>query len=307
MKKTVFWIRVALLLLLLAAARHLWLRGGEWLENARAFPWELNPALLAVSSVLLLAGLALSPEGWVMVCRQRGILMSRRELYAVWFGSQLGRFIPGKIWLFAGRVALLKARGYTMARAASTLMLELLFSTAAVGIVAFTAAIFHPGITSSPGIRWSVVAAAVAVALLPMLNPLQRLVFKARGITFRPVPMAHSIRVTLFYTCTWILRGTALWLWFQGMGLGEAHFIRSVAAAPLSWLAAYIVVLVPGGLGIREAAAALIALPVQFLAPAVVAAGGQRIVMTIWELALAGFTAGTLKKGKTEAGNEKAP
>jgi hypothetical protein len=305
LKKPVFWIRIAFLLLLLLVGRHVWLKGGEWLESAREFPWELNPPLLIISSLVLLVGLALSPEGWVMVCRQRGVTLGRRELYAVWFSSQLGRFIPGKVWLFAGRVALLKARGYTMARAASTLMLELLFSTAAVGIVAFGVSVFHPGITSSPAIRWSVTAAGVAVALLPLLNPLQRMVFRARGITFKPVPLKHSAKVTLFYTATWIIRGVALWAWFRGMGLNEAGLMRCLAAAPLSWLAAYIVVLVPGGLGVREAAAALIALPVEFLAPAVAAAGGQRIIMTIWEIALAMVTAGTLKRAGKEVNHEE--
>lgn len=306
MKRPAFWIRIALFALLLLVGRHIWTRGGEWLESAREFPWEPDPLLLAISSLLLLTGLAVSPEGWVMVCRQRGIALTRRELYAVWFGSQLGRFIPGKVWLFAGRIGLLKARGYSMAKTASTLVLELLFSTAAVGIMALAVGFFHPGIAASPTMRWSLAAAGAAVALLPLLTPLQKLVFKVRKISFRPVPLRHSLRVTLFYTATWIVRGFALWLWFRGMGLHEAGLLKCMAAAPLSWLAGYIVILVPGGLGVREAAAALIALPLSLLAPGIAAAGGQRIVMTIWEIGLAAITAGALRRAKMEADDEKA-
>ncbi len=305
MKKPVFWLRMAFIILLLIAGRQIWLSGGEWLSSARAFPWDPDPLLLAGSSLLLLAGLAASPEGWVMVCRQRAITMPRRELYAVWFASQLGRFIPGKIWLFAGRIGLLKSRGYSVAKTASTLVLELLFSTAAVGVVALIAGVFHPGIAENPSMRWAVTSAGVAVALLPFLSPLQKLVFRIKGISFRPVPLRHAIEVTLFYTITWVVRGVALWMWFRGMGLDEAGLLDSMAAAPLSWLAGYIVVLVPGGLGVREAAAALIALPASLLVPGVAAAGGQRIIMTIWELSLAGFTAGTLRRAKTEAHDEE--
>jgi len=299
-KRPVFWIRLGFVILLLIVGRHLWLAGGEWLESAREYPWKLDPLLLTTSSLLLLLGLFVSPEGWVMVCRERGITLSRRELYAVWYGSQLGRFIPGKVWLFAGRIGLLKARGYSMAKTASTLVLELLFSTAAVGFVALFVGVFHPGIAESPTVRWAIAAAGVAAALLPLLSPLQKLVFRMKKVSFRPVPLGHSIMVTLFYIGTWVVRGAAMYMWFRGMGL-DAGPLECLAAAPLSWLAGYIVVLVPGGLGVREAAAALIALPVALLAPGIAAAGGQRIVMTVWEVALAVFTAGTLKKvkGKT--------
>lgn len=304
MKRPVFWIRIGFLVLLLIVGRHLWLAGGRWLESAREFPWKVDPLLLALSSILLLVGLFISPEGWVMVCRERGINLSRRELYAVWFGSQLGRFIPGKVWLFAGRIGFLKARGYSVAKTASTLVLELLFSTAAVGFMAFFVGVFNPGITGNPTIRWAIAAAGIAAAMLPLLSPLQKLAFRVKKVSFRPVSPGHSIRVTLFFTGTWIVRGTSMWMWFQGMGL-NAGPLECMAAAPLSWLAGYIVILVPGGLGVREAAAALIALPVALVAPGIAAAGGQRIIMTVWEIGLAVFTAGTLKKAKREALDEK--
>ncbi len=280
-----------------------WRHGGSWLENARRFPWEPDPLLLVASSLVLMAGLAVSPEGWVMVCRQRGVSLPRKSLYAVWFGSQMGRFIPGKVWLFAGRMGYLKARGYSLGRSASTLVLELLFSTAAVGLMTLAVGVFHPGIADSPTLRWSVGAAGVAAALLPLLSPLQKLVFKTRGLTFRPVPLRHALAVTGFYALTWTVRGTALWLWFRGMGIREAELARCLAAAPLSWLAGYIVVLVPGGFGVREAAAALIALPSSLLAPGVAAAGGQRIVMTVMEVALAAATAGHMRRGGNGEGS----
>ena len=304
MKRPVFWIRIGFFILLLIVGRHIWMAGGEWLESAREYPWKLNPLLLTASSLLLLLGLSVSPEGWVMVCRGRGITLSRRELYAVWFGSQLGRFIPGKVWLFAGRIGLLKTRGYSVAKTASTLVLELLFSTAAVGFMALFVGVFHPGIADNPTLRWAIAAAGVAAALLPLLSPLQKLAFRVKKVTFRPVPVRHSLQVTLFYTGTWVVRGAAMWMWFQGMGL-DAGLPECMAAAPLSWLAGYIVVLVPGGLGVREAAAALIALPVALLAPGVAAAGGQRIIMTVWEVALAVLTAGTLKNARKGGPDEE--
>ncbi len=301
-KKPAFWVRVAFLALLVFAGVQIRRHGGDWLESAERFPWKLDPPLLAASSLALLAGLAFSPEGWVMVCRQRGVDIPRKTLYAVWFGSQLGRYIPGKVWLFAGRIGYLKARGYSLGKSASTLVLELLFSTAAVGVMTFSVWLFHPDIADGRALRWALGAAGAAVALLPLLTPLQKLVFRIRGLDFRPVPLRHALAVTGFYTLTWIVRGIALWLWFRGMGIGEAEPARCLAAAPLSWLAGYIVVLVPGGLGVREAAAALIALPGTLLAPGIVAAGGQRIVMTVMELVLAAATAGRLRRGKKGEG-----
>jgi uncharacterized membrane protein YbhN (UPF0104 family) len=61
----------------------------------------------------------------------------------------------------------------------------------------------------------------------------------------------------------------------------------AVAAAPLSWLAGYIVVFVPGGIGVREAATAAMCDGGSGIAPVMAAVFGQTLLMAVFEVVTA--------------------
>jgi len=268
--------------------------------------WGASPVAMIASAILLAAGLALNPLGWLMIARELGARSSGREMIAAWFASQLGRYAPGKVWLFAGRIGYLRAQGMSLARSAAASVWEVLCSFAAVGLVAVPSILLSGGSGIPPGARLPLSLAAGSVLLLPILHPFQRMAFRWKGAGgFVAVRLSVSARAWGVYGVIWILRGVSLWLWLIGLGIASNGPAACMAAAPLAWLAGYIVVVVPGGIGVREAVTgALVAAP-GLMGPVVAAALGQTVLMAAFELLLAfGFMKLATRKtrnGETDA------
>jgi uncharacterized membrane protein YbhN (UPF0104 family) len=287
--------KIALILLAIAAIFIILKNGRNWLEEINRYNWNLNIGELVLSALLLAVSLALTPSGWVLICRSMGSKIPAGDLFAAWYGSQLGRYLPGKIWLFAGRAGFLKARGMNMKRAMATNLYELFFSTASIGLIVMLIAIVSPDVFQIKGGRTSAIAAALTILLLPLLHPVQSFLCRKRGIDPSDLPSIRtSFSTTLLYSFLWLMRGFALFLLLKGAGLTGLSVSNSLAAAPLSWLAGYVVFFIPGGIGVREAAAAVIAAP-GLVAPATVVLAGQRIFMALVEVLLALLNTGKVK------------
>lgn len=289
MKKTTLALisKSALFILAVVAGIVVWKNGGGWLEEVNKYSWDINIGELGLSAALLAISLCLTPSGWVLISKAMGARISTGELFAAWYTSQLGRYIPGKIWLFAGRAGFLKARGMKMGRAAATVAYELFFSVASIGLLVMIIAVTTPEVFNHTGGKTAAIAASSALLLLPLLHPVQNFLCKKKGINPGELPsMKISVAITLIYALLWLVRGLALYLLLKGTGLKNLQLSHSIAAAPLSWLAGYIVFFVPGGIGVREAAAAAIAAP-ELITPAAVVIAGQRLFMALVEVILA--------------------
>lgn len=287
--------KIVLYVLIIIASIVIWKNGKVWLEEIQNYSWLLNYKLLSISALLLVISLTLTPLGWILICKPLNSQISIKEMSAAWYNSQLGRYIPGKIWLFAGRAGFLKARGIPISTAAATTAFELFFNVASIGLITLIVFLFNPGIISFQGAKVVVLTASIALLLLPLIRPIQKFICRKKGIQSNVFPdFRTSLITTILFALLWILRGLALLLLLKGVGLTNILFSRSLAAAPLSWLAGYIVFFVPGGIGVREAAAAAIAAPT-LIPQATIVIAGQRIFMAIVELLLASVTARNIK------------
>jgi uncharacterized membrane protein YbhN (UPF0104 family) len=292
------WVTRAVILGLLALAG--WIladNGAAWLGQLRSFSWNVHWHLLALAVTITTTAYGLTPTGWVWLCRTAGSTVPTLELRSAWFVSQLGRYMPGKVWLFAGRAGFLKAHGMSGLRATSLPFIELIYTAAAAGTAATLLALISRNFSYGDStLRAAVIAAGVCMMVVPLLSPILRLLYRLRyheDPDSLPLPsFAGMLRTVLMFTILWGLRGFALYLWLKGFGLQTAGIATCMAAAPLSWMAGYIVFLVPGGIGVREAAVVALAAPVGQTGPALVVVAGERLVLGILEVGFALGSAG---------------
>lgn len=298
------WISRAVLLILIALSVVLILKyGNEWLSEITQLNWEPDPVLISLSALLLVISFWFTPFGWVWISKELGCTSCSSELRGVWFTSQLGRYIPGKIWLFAGRAGYLKSKGVSTLNAALAPVYELMHTAAAVGVITLFAVLLFPEFLNSKILRVAAVSAGLCLLVLPMLHPVQKFVFRLRekrssdttgsgktdGITFLPSNL--SIRVIGLFSAVLIIKGISLFIWLAALGVSSKGLWACIAATPLSWLAGYIVFLVPGGIGVREAATvAMIAGPGE-TGPILAAVLGHRLLLAVIEVILAGISA----------------
>ncbi|OPL17835.1 MAG: hypothetical protein AVO35_08120 [Candidatus Aegiribacteria sp. MLS_C] len=284
--------RILLLLLLVLAVWIVVDRGGAWLDQIGDFSWDPSWPSLTASFVLLGLSYYSIPLGWGVLSRKAGCRAGTGELRNVWFVSQLGRYVPGKIWLFAGRAAFLKSRGLSGFRATSVPFLELLYTAAGAGLAALPFALFSTGsVFSSTALKGAVVTAGASLLVVPFLRPLQRWLYGlkyGRSPEELPLPrFAVSMGLLLFYAANWLVRGVSLYLWITGFGIGQVSLPVCLAAAPLSWLAGYIVFLVPGGVGIREAVATAMLASSGQTGPFLAVIAGERLILSVFEVSFA--------------------
>lgn len=231
------------LVALVVVARMLGLRGGEIAAAITAIP--LSSVLLAWA----LFALHMTLNALAFASLTNGLVdrAPTRALAYAWLASLPAKYVPGGVWHVVGRGLLMSRLGIGRAAVVVGGVLEQASSLAWCLLLAGCFAL-APAIGLPVSAIGGAVVAASAAWLLPLL--LQRL---------RPGTQRRYLRRT------WLLHGLAM-LPFAGAYLLLADPIYAwnfLAAIFAGTVVGVLAILVPGGLGVRESAAALFYGPVE--------------------------------------------
>jgi len=222
-------------------------------ENLKAVSAErlvLSVFLLFIGKFFLsdLTRLSLKKVNWKM---------EYTDALSVTSVTQLGKYLPGGIWHFAGKFGVYKARGLSAVDATRAMVLEniWLFSSAtAVGISAllFSASdLFCDqfGVLCGPEYQF---AAGIGVLFLWVIGLFVVEKFVNKKSKFS---LIDFILVLAELVSIWVLFGVSFFMVFPP---GGGFLSEVIGAFGLSWIAGYAAFFAPGGIGIREALLALI-------------------------------------------------
>jgi glycosyltransferase 2 family protein len=198
------------------------------------------------------------------------------HLLAVFYAAQLGKYLPGAAWQYVGRAGLVVRRGVPATAAVGSLVLEAAASATAALLVA-PAAFGRTGLVVAGGL-------VAAVVVVVGSRPGRRLASRAGSV--RGVPISTLAALVLRYAAVWVVFGVAFWLAARALFMipaGDLARLTGVFAA--AWVAGFVVVFAPGGLGVREAViVALLRRPLGE-AEAIILAAASRIIFTVVDLA----------------------
>jgi uncharacterized membrane protein YbhN (UPF0104 family) len=262
--------------------------------------WELIPLV----GLLYLAAHSSWGSFWVRLLREQGVKVSWYAGLRCYFVSQFGKYVPGKAWVIVLRVGMLSERWQAPAMTvAMTATYETLASMGAGALVAVLCLPFLGVLPPEVLERWGWF---VLVAALPAgLALVHRMIYaglRQRGKTNAAVAPSWFLLLqgTLHGVIGWLLLGVSLGLLLEAMQPGlEWTGSRAVAllgTVALAYVAGFVVLVTPGGLGVREWVL-LHTLPPLLLAggdtaPTIVAALAAlwlRLVWTIAEVICAGL------------------
>jgi uncharacterized membrane protein YbhN (UPF0104 family) len=227
-------------------------------ESLRAVHPAWGP--IAASVALVYLAYALLIQTWRAMLHSWGARLRFVQASRIWFVSNLGRYVPGKVWQIAAMGVMAQGQGVSpIAATGSSLVVNV------ANVISGFAVVFATGaaaleVAARGGARTgAVVAAALAVVLLalPAVWPLiARVAVRAsRGRLVLPAIPARSIWLAgLGTAAAWILYGLAFQLLARGLDLGATGATRSyLAVYASSYLVGYLTLLAPGGIGVREA------------------------------------------------------
>lgn len=239
----------------------IWFAGRTILEQwnqARAAGLEQRPhwGLIAVSCVLVLGAYGVLIEAWRAMVVGWGSRLSYPDAARIWFVSNLGRYVPGKIWQITAMAVMAERAGVSRYTAAgSAILVNLVNLVAGVGVVAATSA----GLLGNTLLV--VLGSALLLALLvlmPRILPvLVRVYERLRGRSAEvPVLSQRPIWVAALASgAAWALYGAAFKLFSEGVAPSSSGGVGSyIAVFTASYLAGYLFLPAPGGIGVREGA-----------------------------------------------------
>lgn len=215
-----------------------------------------NLLWLVVGGITGVVAMTLIGVNWLLILRHTGAAAPWRRGMSWFFVGQLGKYVPGGIWPIVGQ-AELAHRGATPRGAAyfSTAM-----SMVATFLGAATVAALTGLISPSEGRLLPVaIAAGLVLTFGVLVTPAARSALErlARRATRRELALPDPRWFALL-----VVRHLPVWLSFAGMNIFAVVALGSDLDAPLvvtlvfvtcvSWMAGFVVVGVPGGIGVRE-------------------------------------------------------
>ncbi|MBI1809602.1 MAG: flippase-like domain-containing protein [Gemmatimonadetes bacterium] len=245
-------------------------------------------ATLALSGIVVFASYAVLIETWRRTVVAWGERLSWREAARIWFVSNLGKYVPGKVWQIGAMGLLAQQAGVSpVAAVGSSLVVNLVNIVAAclVVAVASTQVVALAGQWFAPLVVASAVAALATPWILPwMLRVARKLTGKA--LPDPKVPPSAILVALAGCTLGWVLYGVAFRLLAISLfGRAAGNSSSYVAVFTFSYLIGYLWLPAPGGLGARESVLqrALGVLGLEAGAAAVLLVLASRLWLTVLE------------------------
>lgn len=225
------------------------------------FQFSVQFELLIPAGILYLLAQSCWATFWVRLLKSEGVSVTWYAGIRAYYVSQFGKYIPGKVMVILIRVGMLRDPSGTSLAVAVTATYETLTSMAAGALIGV---LLLPYLGVLPVGVSGKTSALVAIASLPVvlgaLNKLAvRIASKKRDSNARPLP-APSLWLLgqglVHGFCGWSLLGLSLGLVVESVGLGNASIVENypvyLGAVSLSYVAGFVILVAPGGLGVRE-------------------------------------------------------
>lgn len=213
---------------------------------------HLNGITLIASLALGLCAMTLIGYQWTRMLVTRGHHAPPRSAMAWYFAGQLGKYVPGGIWPIVGRAELASRGGVPRADAYAATGLSMVTTYLAAALAICLGSLLswsYPlaGILGLAGMSAGFIAFSNSFLRSKALAVLGRISPRASALT----EPRRLLVLTLAHLPAWLLMSlsTSVTASAFGADIGIAHMLFITSA---SWLAGFVVVGVPGGIGVRE-------------------------------------------------------
>lgn len=284
------WVRVGLPVVILAFCSY---------GLVLAWP-QVHPALgrlhwysIAGSLAAAMASAGCMMLAWRRLLADLGSKLPVPVAARVTFLAQLGKYLPGAIWSFAGQVELGHDYDVPRRRGAASVIIWIA-GLIAVGLL--IAAVSLPLASPAVARRYLLFLAAIPLIAICMAPPvLHRLVNFALKI-IRQAPLEEQVSWrglggALGWTVIgWVLLGIQIWLLLADVANDGGHsLLIALGAYALACSLALLLVVVPNGIGAREVILVAALAPVLPHGAALAVALVARVVTTVSDLAWGGI------------------
>ncbi len=252
---------------------------GTWAEVEADITW--SPVAVGGGVALVMATTLMAARLWAALNTE----LPRATSRAIYYSAIVGKYIPGGVFQFAGQVGYTARAGQTVAKAATTFALSMV-TTVGAGLIISGAAVFE---SSFPVlIRALAGLGLLAGVALTRRSILQSVVDLAVRLTKRDasdsLPNQQSINESMawgivglaFLAGSFVVVGSQITGSGNNLALGTAFLV--------AWLAGFLAIPFPAGIGVREAALVWLLSPTLAAGPVIAASLAHRLITVASEV-----------------------
>jgi uncharacterized membrane protein YbhN (UPF0104 family) len=275
----------------------------------KALDVSLHPRPLWIAAAALTVWLtyALLIEAWRRILLGWNQQLQFVQAVPIWCLSNLGRYLPGKVWSIAGLAVLAQRIGVAgWAAAGSALAMQALAVGTGALVVALWAPVAADTSPEAPVARLlspvllvlAILVAFAAVAAL-VWKPLSRMVTQVAGprLELRPLPLTTALTAATVTFVSWLAYGVAFWLLAHGLfDTAQLTLQVSVGVFAAGYVVGLLALFAPGGVGMRELVFIALLGPVMRYDVALALAVASRLLLTATEIGAALVALGLKRK-----------
>lgn len=266
----------------------------EWNAfQGQPIEWEFRPLWLILALLIVWSSYAVLVEGWRRVVLSMQQRLGYLDAVRITMVSNLGKYLPGKVWAIAGAALLAERAGVQPAAAvAAAFILQALSLASGLLLVAFLAPEAMQSLGTGSRVTLIVIAllalgGLVVFAVPSLLGMVRRWLPKSiAGI--EPVAVGPLLLGLGANAVGWSAYGLAFLCMIRGLTPGvELSWGQATAVFTTSYLVGLIAAFSPGGIGTRELTFTVLLTPMVGAKVATALAIATRLLLTITELGAA--------------------
>ncbi|OGG52237.1 MAG: hypothetical protein A3F84_04020 [Candidatus Handelsmanbacteria bacterium RIFCSPLOWO2_12_FULL_64_10] len=229
----------------------------NWQEVTR-YSWRFDIPRLALATLMLCAVLGAMTPIWGAILRRMGYDLPIRKAWRIWFISNLGRYVPGKVWQVTGMAYLCEREGIPKRVTAVSVVLGQALSTLSAAGLFGLYVVLEGGRHIDPAWAYSTGGLLIVGGLAVHPRVLERLInFILRLLKRDPVRIeltfGQLLYITGLYTLSWCGYGLSLYVFIFSLTPISLRLVWAlIPIHALAYTAGLLVLVMPGGLGVRE-------------------------------------------------------
>lgn len=210
---------------------------------------------LVVAGALLVVHAATAVVIWRQALRGVGVELTPRVALDLFAPSILPRYIPGRLWANAARVALAKRVGITLTRTSGAFIWETAIALATAALVAgvgLAGRVDGTYVWTAFGLLAAVVAFVAMLAVTARATRVATWLARLGSSAMVPPPVL-LLRTALVAMVGWLCFGlahVAVARSVASVGLSDLPLV--IGSTALAWAIGFVAIIVPLGLGVRD-------------------------------------------------------
>jgi len=248
---------------------------------------QINIPLLILSFCALVLHFTSYSKSWQKIMQALGAPITIAQ--SVWMiaTTQIGKYVPGKVWYMVGRVYVGKKARIEGKSLALSMVLEACLLHVTGGIIFLIATV----IAGYYKIGWLITAIVLIIAAIFILHPkilgpvanfFLRLLKKPQITS--TLTYGQIVQISVYFFILWI--GQVIGFYFLVSSIYPIPFFRIpnlASAYTLAWISGSVAIFAPGGLGVREGVMTLMLSPILPVPLAIAISFIARVWISVFE------------------------